>query len=162
MMAFQSKAHLFFLCIFMFAVSSIVAVAVPKEQEQDRISALPGQPRVAFSQFSGYVTVNEQHGRALFYWLTEAPTSPHNKPLVLWLNGGQFNLFIYFHIYIYNSFNSSPSTIHANSFISISFVNCEFHLSPPLMCLVSFFVSIFDCKLITRYCQERWKYVSIA
>ena len=72
----------------MFAVSFIVAVAVPKEQEQDRISALPGQPRVAFSQFSGYVTVNEQHGRALFYWLTEAPTFPHNKPLVLWLNGG--------------------------------------------------------------------------
>ncbi|CAL1358732.1 unnamed protein product [Linum trigynum] len=60
------------------------------EQELDRISALPGQPPVTFSQFSGYVTVNEQHGRALFYWLTEAAgaASPRSKPLVLWLNGG--------------------------------------------------------------------------
>jgi len=89
MMAFQRKVHTFFLCLLLiFAFSSVVAVAVPKEQEQDRISALPGQPRVAFSQFSGYVSVNEQHGRALFYWLTESPSSPQNKPLVLWLNGG--------------------------------------------------------------------------
>ncbi|KAG4929768.1 hypothetical protein AAZX31_17G071100 [Glycine max] len=89
MMTFQSKAGIFFLCLLIIAFSSInLAVAVPKEQEQDRILALPGQPRVAFSQFSGYVTVNEQHGRALFYWLTESPTSPQNKPLVLWLNGG--------------------------------------------------------------------------
>lgn len=88
-MAFQRKVHTFFLCLIsIFVFSSLVAAAVPKEQEQDRISALPGQPRVAFSQFSGYVSVNEQHGRALFYWLTESPSSPQNKPLVLWLNGG--------------------------------------------------------------------------
>ncbi|KAL2338529.1 hypothetical protein Fmac_012975 [Flemingia macrophylla] len=87
MMAFF-QAHVFFLCLSIFAFSSIVAVPKEQEQEQDRISALPAQPRVAFSQFSGYVTVNEQHGRALFYWLTESPTSPKNKPLVLWLNGG--------------------------------------------------------------------------
>ncbi|XP_027369190.1 serine carboxypeptidase 24-like isoform X2 [Abrus precatorius] len=86
MMEFQNKVHIISLLLLTFAFSSILGV--PKEQEQDRISALPGQPRVEFSQFSGYVTVNEQHGRALFYWLTEAPISPENKPLVLWLNGG--------------------------------------------------------------------------
>lgn len=59
-----------------------------EEEELDRITALPGQPPVTFSQFSGYVTVNEEHGRALFYWLTEAITEPQKKPLVLWLNGG--------------------------------------------------------------------------
>ncbi|MED6218807.1 Serine carboxypeptidase 24 [Stylosanthes scabra] len=60
-----------------------------QQQEQDRIRELPGQPRVGFSQFSGYVTVNKQHGRALFYWLTESPSSSfNNKPLLLWLNGG--------------------------------------------------------------------------
>ncbi|KAK6942302.1 Peptidase S10, serine carboxypeptidase [Dillenia turbinata] len=58
------------------------------EPKLDRISALPGQPPVSFSQFSGYVTVNEDHGRALFYWLTEALSHPEKKPLVLWLNGG--------------------------------------------------------------------------
>lgn len=54
----------------------------------DRITALPGQPEVSFSQFSGYVTVNKKHGRDLFYWLTEAVSHSSEKPLVLWLNGG--------------------------------------------------------------------------
>lgn len=61
-----------------------------KEQKmRDRILSLPGQPpNLNFSQFSGYVTVNSAAGRALFYWLTEAPKPSDTKPLVLWLNGG--------------------------------------------------------------------------
>ncbi|KAL7137927.1 hypothetical protein ABFS83_10G128000 [Erythranthe nasuta] len=60
-----------------------------KEQESDRISKLPGQPPVNFRQYSGYVTVNEEQGRALFYWLTEATSNvAERRPLVLWLNGG--------------------------------------------------------------------------
>ncbi|CAN6470343.1 unnamed protein product [Victoria cruziana] len=60
-----------------------------ERQERDRIFELPGQPQgVGFSQFSGYVTVNEEAGRALFYWLTESPTYSSSRPLVLWLNGG--------------------------------------------------------------------------
>lgn len=61
------------------------------EQENDRITYLPGQPEnVQFSQYSGYVTVNQQAGRALFYWLIESPSTrnPEKRPLVLWLNGG--------------------------------------------------------------------------
>ncbi|KAL4181915.1 hypothetical protein AMTRI_Chr12g239790 [Amborella trichopoda] len=58
------------------------------EREKDRIINLPGQPKVSFEQFSGYVTVNQTHGRALFYWLTEATSNANEKPLVLWLNGG--------------------------------------------------------------------------
>lgn len=57
------------------------------KQEDDRIVYLPGQPGdVGFSQYSGYVTVNEAAGRALFYWLVESPAAA--RPLVLWLNGG--------------------------------------------------------------------------
>ncbi|KAH9676766.1 serine carboxypeptidase-like 25 [Citrus sinensis] len=64
-------------------------VAVTKEEEEaDRIASLPGQPKVSFQQFSGYVPVNKVPGRALFYWLTEATHNPLNKPLVVWLNGG--------------------------------------------------------------------------
>ena len=59
-----------------------------EEEEADRIGALPGQPKVTFDQFSGYVTVNKVAGRALFYWLTEAVHKPLSKPLVVWLNGG--------------------------------------------------------------------------
>jgi serine carboxypeptidase-like clade II len=53
------------------------------------VEALPGQPAVAFAQYSGYVAVDRDRGRALFYWLTEAVgDDAAAKPLVLWLNGG--------------------------------------------------------------------------
>ncbi|XXG60361.1 hypothetical protein AAC387_Pa04g2288 [Persea americana] len=57
-------------------------------QEADRVIRLPGQPPVKFKQFAGYVTVNESHGKALFYWFFEATHKPEKKPLLLWLNGG--------------------------------------------------------------------------
>ncbi|XP_059659358.1 serine carboxypeptidase-like 31 [Cornus florida] len=55
---------------------------------EDLVTNLPGQPKVDFRHYSGYVTVNEKNGRALFYWFYEASTLPDEKPLVLWLNGG--------------------------------------------------------------------------
>ncbi|CAH9055133.1 unnamed protein product [Cuscuta epithymum] len=65
---------------------------VDANQEHDRITYLPGQPtgNVGFNHYSGYVTVNETAGRALFYWLIESPASinPEKRPLILWLNGG--------------------------------------------------------------------------
>ena len=58
-------------------------------READRIAALPGQPpRGNFDQYSGYVTVSEEYGRALFYYFVEAPYEAASKPLLLWLNGG--------------------------------------------------------------------------
>ncbi|XP_043721747.1 serine carboxypeptidase-like 45 [Telopea speciosissima] len=56
--------------------------------ETDRISELPGQPKVSFQQFSGYITVDEKQERALFYYFVEAETNPASKPLVVWFNGG--------------------------------------------------------------------------
>ncbi|KAL1343301.1 serine carboxypeptidase-like 33 [Arachis hypogaea] len=58
-------------------------------ESDDRVINLPGQPSSpSVSHFSGYITVNEDHGRALFYWFFEAQSEPSNKPLLLWLNGG--------------------------------------------------------------------------
>ncbi|GFQ06689.1 serine carboxypeptidase ii-2 [Phtheirospermum japonicum] len=55
----------------------------------DRVSNLPGQNfNVSFAHYSGYVTVNKESGRSLFYWFFEADEDPSSKPLVLWLNGG--------------------------------------------------------------------------
>ncbi|KAE7995616.1 hypothetical protein FH972_000392 [Carpinus fangiana] len=54
----------------------------------DLVTGLPGQPRVDFRHYAGYVNVNETNGRELFYWFYEATTQPDQKPLVLWLNGG--------------------------------------------------------------------------
>ncbi|KAL6011073.1 hypothetical protein ACLOJK_001517 [Asimina triloba] len=67
----------------------LVSAAAGGGQEADKIAALPGQPaNVGFSQYSGYVTVDAAAGRALFYWLVEAPEPSALRPLVLWLNGG--------------------------------------------------------------------------
>ncbi|KAK7278978.1 hypothetical protein RJT34_24019 [Clitoria ternatea] len=56
--------------------------------EADKISTLPGQPPVKFQQYAGYVTVDEEQKRSLFYYFVEAEIEPASKPLVLWLNGG--------------------------------------------------------------------------
>ncbi|KDP38391.1 hypothetical protein JCGZ_04316 [Jatropha curcas] len=55
----------------------------------DKIGSLPGQPQgVDFDQYAGYVTVDPENGRALFYYFVESPYNSSTKPLVLWLNGG--------------------------------------------------------------------------
>lgn len=59
------------------------------QQKLDKVNHLPGQTfNVSFAQYSGYVTVNEDSGRSLFYWFIEADDDPSSKPIVLWLNGG--------------------------------------------------------------------------
>lgn len=56
--------------------------------DEDLVTILPGQPNVTFKHHAGYITVNENNGRALFYWFYEATDHANEKPLVLWLNGG--------------------------------------------------------------------------
>jgi serine carboxypeptidase-like clade II len=59
------------------------------QKAADKITELPGQPGgVGFDQYSGYVTVDEESGRALFYYFVEAAHDAPAKPLLLWLNGG--------------------------------------------------------------------------
>ncbi|XP_073013911.1 serine carboxypeptidase-like 42 [Typha latifolia] len=56
--------------------------------EEDLVRGLPGQPKVGFRQYAGYVDVDEKAGRSLFYYFAEADGDPDMKPLTLWLNGG--------------------------------------------------------------------------
>ncbi|KAK9059502.1 hypothetical protein SSX86_020205 [Deinandra increscens subsp. villosa] len=59
------------------------------QKKLDQVSNLPGQSfNLDFLHYAGYVTVNEDSGRSLFYWMTEATHDPSSKPLLLWLNGG--------------------------------------------------------------------------
>ncbi|KAA0058884.1 serine carboxypeptidase-like 42 [Cucumis melo var. makuwa] len=55
---------------------------------EDLVERLPGQPTVGFRQFAGYVDVDVNAGRSLFYYFAEAQQDPHLLPLTLWLNGG--------------------------------------------------------------------------
>lgn len=70
---------------------------LPQEglKEKDRIEKLPGQPDVNFSQYGGYVTVNESAGRAFYYYFAEAQHSKESLPLLLWLNGGNLSFFFW-------------------------------------------------------------------
>jgi len=52
------------------------------QQEADRVIRLPGQPD------RGNIQAVCSHGWALFYWFSEAIENPEEKPLLLWLNGG--------------------------------------------------------------------------
>ena len=75
-------------------VCCVVAVLVGLEQAQaaepaDRVESLPGQPPVRFNQYAGYVTVDEEKGRALFYWMVEADHKKASRmPVSFWFNGG--------------------------------------------------------------------------
>lgn len=87
----MAKKQIFVVSMFLVLLVALVCashVTINEEEEADRILQLPGQPKVSFQQYSGYVTVNHVPGRALFYWLTEADHNPLSKPLVIWLNGG--------------------------------------------------------------------------
>uniref|UniRef100_A0A5B6YZ38 Carboxypeptidase n=1 Tax=Davidia involucrata TaxID=16924 RepID=A0A5B6YZ38_DAVIN len=55
---------------------------------EDLVVRLPGQPKVGFRQYAGYVAVDVKAGRSLFYYFVEAEEDPDHKPLTLWLNGG--------------------------------------------------------------------------
>jgi carboxypeptidase C (cathepsin A) len=57
--------------------------------EQDLVTDLPGlEYDPGFKQYAGYLTIDEGHGRNIFYWYMESKSSPSTDPLVLWTNGG--------------------------------------------------------------------------
>ncbi|KAJ4896943.1 Serine carboxypeptidase-like 42 [Raphanus sativus] len=62
--------------------------------EEDLVVRLPGQPKVGFRQYAGYVNVDSKNGRSLFYYFVEADKQPDTKPLTLWLNGGLYTSFL--------------------------------------------------------------------
>ncbi|OIW14475.1 hypothetical protein TanjilG_19891 [Lupinus angustifolius] len=63
-------------------------VGVEGYPTEDLVKRLPGQPKVEFKQYAGYVDIDVKHGRSLFYYFVEADHDPDNKALTLWLNGG--------------------------------------------------------------------------
>ena len=67
------------------------------------VTRVPGfaQQQLPSKHYAGYVTLDEAHGRRLFYYLVESERDPAGDPLVLWLNGGpgcsSFDGFVYEH-----------------------------------------------------------------
>lgn len=66
------------------------------------VTQLPGfNGSFPSKHYSGYVTINESHGKKLFYYFVESERNPSEDPVVLWLNGGpgcsSFDGFVYEH-----------------------------------------------------------------
>ena len=78
-----------FVIFVLISVQCCLTLSDSRQRKLDQVKELPGQNfNVEFAHYAGYVTVNQESGRTLFYWLTEAVQDPASKPLVLWLNGG--------------------------------------------------------------------------
>jgi len=59
------------------------------QDNSDQIFDLPGVNfSINFNQYAGYITVDEDSGRNLFYWFVESQRDPASDKVVLWLNGG--------------------------------------------------------------------------
>lgn len=94
-------------CICVVPFSSFV-VGAPSESQ---VTSLPGfSGTIPSKHYAGYVTVNETHGRELYYYFVESEFNPATAPVVLWLNGGpgcsSFDGFIYEH----GPFKFAPAT----------------------------------------------------
>lgn len=74
-------------------------------QNSDKVVNLPEQPsNPKISHFSGYVNVNQENTRALFFWFFEALSEAPTRPLVLWLNGGIVTTYITYTIFSFFCF----------------------------------------------------------
>ncbi|GFP85104.1 serine carboxypeptidase 1 [Phtheirospermum japonicum] len=66
------------------------------------VTTIPGfNGTLPSKHYSGYVTLDESHGKRLFYYFVESKRNSAKDPIVLWLNGGpgcsSFDGFIYEH-----------------------------------------------------------------
>ncbi|XWS31191.1 hypothetical protein CRYUN_Cryun23aG0056200 [Craigia yunnanensis] len=70
--------------------------------ENALVAQLPGFAGTFPSKhYSGYVNIDQSHGKNLFYYFVESEKKPSEDPVVLWLNGGpgcsSFDGFVYEH-----------------------------------------------------------------
>lgn len=87
--AFVLTYFIILLSLHLGSVFATIPTDALAQQKLDKVLELPGQTfNLSFAHYAGYATVNEDSGRALFYWLVESAEDPGSKPIVLWLNGG--------------------------------------------------------------------------
>ncbi|GMI65556.1 serine carboxypeptidase-like 44 [Hibiscus trionum] len=81
------EIHGIFLLCYLFLAHGVGVDGFPM---YDLITKLPGQPDVNFRQFAGYIDVDDGvSGLSFFYYFVEAENDPMNRPLTVWLTGGQ-------------------------------------------------------------------------
>jgi len=80
----KMRAALLFIAT-VFCIVGLASAAIPAHE----ITSLPGwKGALPTRQYSGYISVDDKHGRFLHYWLVLSENNPSTDPVVLWLNGG--------------------------------------------------------------------------
>ncbi|PVH61552.1 hypothetical protein PAHAL_3G058600 [Panicum hallii] len=104
------------------------------------VTRLPGfeGAQLPSKHYAGYVTVDEELGSRMFYYLVESERDPGKDPLMLWLNGGpgcsSFDGFVYEHgPFNFESGGSAGSLpkLHLNPY-SWSKVSSVIYLDSPV------------------------------
>ncbi|KAJ0792423.1 putative carboxypeptidase C [Helianthus annuus] len=79
--------------------------------ENAAISQIPGfNGTLPSKHYAGYVTIDENHGKKLYYYYVLSERNPSEDPVVLWLNGGpgcsSFDGFVYEHVLVSTKYSS--------------------------------------------------------
>ncbi|GMI70872.1 serine carboxypeptidase-like 20 [Hibiscus trionum] len=88
-----------FIHLFLFCSLVVLTQSAP---EGALVTQLPGFSGTFPSKhYSGYVNIDQNHGKNMFYYFVESERNPSEDPVVLWLNGGpgcsSFDGFVYEH-----------------------------------------------------------------
>ncbi|KAL1292041.1 hypothetical protein HN51_060504 [Arachis hypogaea] len=77
----------------------LVTQSAPTKNIVNQVPGFDG--KLPSKHYAGYVTVDEDHGKNLYYYFVESECDPKKDPVVLWLNGGpgcsSFDGFVYEH-----------------------------------------------------------------
>ncbi|XP_010557747.1 PREDICTED: serine carboxypeptidase-like 20 [Tarenaya hassleriana] len=68
---------------------SLAAVMAQSAPESDLVTQLPGfNAKFPSKHYAGYVTIDNDRGKNMWYYFVESEKNPYKDPVVLWLNGG--------------------------------------------------------------------------
>ncbi|XP_061350302.1 serine carboxypeptidase-like 20 [Gastrolobium bilobum] len=95
----MAKMFYFYFILIHISLSFVLTQSAP---EKSLITNVPGfNGTLPSRHYAGYVTVDESHGRDLYYYFVVSEGKPSKDPVVLWLNGGpgcsSFDGFVYEH-----------------------------------------------------------------
>ncbi|CAL0304578.1 unnamed protein product [Lupinus luteus] len=95
----NKNTMVYFLVLLQISLSIVLTQSAPESSLVKQLPAFNGT--LPSKHYAGYVTVDQNSGRNLFYYFVESEGNPSKDPVVLWLNGGpgcsSFDGFIYEH-----------------------------------------------------------------
>ncbi|KAF2603249.1 hypothetical protein F2Q70_00027136 [Brassica cretica] len=96
--------------VIVFVTLLVFLITTESAPESALITKLPGFSGTFPSKhYSGYVTIDKEHGKNLWYYFVESEMNPSKDPVVLWLNGGPGCSSMDGFVYEHGPFNFEPA-----------------------------------------------------